>query len=169
MNNLSKQFSYDEARIQAQILLKNLSSTENKEAFKRIEQIFKNDIPQKIQLKHTLLVIANEYGFDSWLNLKNYFYTTGKTNFNPIGGGFINQWFSNYNEAKNILKQSRGYLLPYKNQFFICESGYIEYLGLDQYTQEWLLINNNWVEPINMIAWNKLNNIYSIKYIQASI
>ncbi len=113
-----------------------------------------------IQLKHTLAVIANEYGFNDWTRLKNYFTLTGLTQFEPNGGAFFNQWFSNYKEAKQILLQSGGYLLPYKNQFFICESGYIEYIGLDKDDTDWTAINYNWIEPGDMEAWQRLNNLH---------
>ena len=166
MNNLSRPFSLNEAKIQAQILLKNISSPDNslaQQAQKRL--IIIQPVPDgfnsnKIQLKHALAIIANEHGFSSWVNLKNYFSLTGLTKFNPNGGGFFNQWFNSYSEAKQMLQQTGGYLLPYKNQFFICESGYIEYIGLNEQISDWQAINYNWIEPTDMEAWQRLNNMY---------
>jgi len=166
MNNLSKPFSLNEAKIQAQILLKNLNSLDKnlaqqaKERLAGLQLLSDNFNSDKIQLKHALAVIANEYGFNSWTNLKNYFTLTGLTKFEPNGGGFFNQWFSNYKEAKQILLSGKGYLLPYKNQFFICESGYIEYIGLDSHAPDWQDINYNWIEPSDIQAWQRLSNLY---------
>lgn len=164
MNNLSRPFSLNEAKIQAQILLKNLSSLDNNLATQAHERL-KNLQPlldniNQIQLKHTLAIVANEHGFSSWINLKNYFSFTSLTKFNPNGGGFFNQWFSSYSEAKAVLQQTGGHLLPYKNQFFICESGYIEYVGLNEQPLDWQAINYNWIEPADMEAWQRLNNLY---------
>lgn len=169
MNNLSRPFSLNEAKIQARILLKNLSSQDKnlaQYAQQRINSLLvlsSNFNPNKIQLKHALSVIANEHGFNSWVNLKNYISLTGLTKFKPNGGGFINQWFSSYSEAKQILRQSGGYLLPFKNQFFICESGYIEYINLDKQDSDWQAINYNWIEPADIEAWQRLNSVYVIK------
>lgn len=164
MNNLSKPFSLNEAKIQAQILLKNISSPDQNLAqlaqsrFSSLQTLVDN--LDQIQLKHALAVIADEYDFSSWRSLKNYFSLTGLTKFNPNGGGFFNQWFSLYSEAKQILQQTGGYLLPYKNQFFICESGYIEYIGLNEYVSDWQAINYNWIEPGDIKAWQRLDALY---------
>lgn len=165
MNNLSRPFSLNEAKIQAQILLKNISSLDKnlvQLTQKRLNnlQILPDNLNQ-IQLKHALAVIANEHGFSSWVNLKNYFLLTGLTKFSPNGGGFFNQWFTSYSEAKQMLQQTGGYLLPYKNQFFICESGYIEYIGLIEQISDWQAINCNWIEPTDMEAWQRLSNRYT--------
>lgn len=165
MNNLSRPFSLNEAKIQAQILLKNISSLDNNLAQQAQERL--SILPtlldnlSQIQLKHTLAVIASEYGFSSWTNLKNYFSITGLTKFNPNSGGFFNQWFSSYLEAKQMLQQTGGYLFPYRNQFFICESGYIEHVGLIEQVSDWQGINNNWIEPADMQAWQRLNDLYA--------
>lgn len=164
MNNLSRPFSLNEAKIQAQILLKSLSSPDEnliKQAQQRLNNIqLSFDNSDRIQLKHALAIIANEYGFSSWLGLKNYFLLTGLTKFEPTVGGFFNQWFSSYSEAKQMLQQTEGYLLPYKTQFFICESGYIQHLGLNEQIADWQAINYNWIEPADMEAWQRLNTLY---------
>ncbi len=166
MNNSSRIISLSEAKIQAQILLKNLNSTESELKTVAVAKIdnYLNRIgltltADKIQLKHCLACIADQYGFDSWANCKFYFEQTQLTAFTPRGG-FFNQWFSNYSEAKQILKDSKGYLLPYRQQFFICESGYIEYLSLNPADPNWEKIGYNWVEPQDISAWQELNNAY---------
>jgi hypothetical protein len=178
MNNKTRQFSLVEAKTQAQILLKNLHgdnpdlATQAKLRIKDLPDLKLGPDSSLVKLKHALSVIAFEHGFSSWVNLKNYFTLTGLTQFTP-GGGFINQWFNNYKDAKNILKQGSAYLLPYtnkffigekgyvdKNQFFICEAGYIEFIGLDPNHPDWIAIGRNWVEPNDLIAWQHLNQAY---------
>jgi hypothetical protein len=168
MNNVSRTFSLSEAKIQAQILLKNINPNHgelSKEALAKIQQYLNrhniNLALPDLQLKHCLAYIAYVYGFASWANLKFYFERTKLTKFTPRGG-FFNQWFSNYNEAKAILLKAGGYLLPYKNHFFICERGYIDYVGLDPEDSHWDKIGNNWVEPINITAWEELEQKYLI-------
>lgn len=109
--------------------------------------------------KHCLGCFAADYGFTNWANYKFYFEHSQLSKFIPQGG-FFNQWFSNYKEAKSILKASGGYLLPYNEQFFICERGYIEYLGLNPDDENWNKIAYNWVEPEDVSAWQKLNQAY---------
>lgn len=167
MRKLSHSFNLTEAKIQAQILLKNLSDTEKSAmAIQRLVDVGcfskKDPIAENAQLKHALLVIAIERGFSSWVSLKNYFTTTGQTKFIPRGG-FFNQWFVSYKEAKKILLESPDkFLLPYQEQFFLCESGYIDFLGLDSHAKDWQLIGNNWLEPTDLQAWERLNSKYLV-------
>lgn len=95
-------------------------------------------------LKIHLAVIAMENGFKSWADLKSQI--------NFIVGGFLNNWFANYQEAKIHQQLNRGFLLPYKNQFFICEAGYIERIGFDPNDPDWKLIGWDWVEPADKVA-----------------
>lgn len=167
MSNSSHIMSLSEAKIQAQILLKNINSSDSElnTAALAVINDYLNSIglnlaADKIQLKHCLACIASQYGFNSWANCKFYFEHTQLTAFTPRGG-FFNQWFSNYQEAKEILKTSGGYLLPYQQQFFICEGGYIDYLGLNPADPNWEKIGYNWVEPQDIGAWQELNRHYT--------
>ena len=166
MNNSLRIFNLDEAKIQAQILLKQATVSDqiiSHLAAQRFLPVLQKQnlslLPHEFQLKHALAVIAHEHGFENWTNLKNYFTTTSKSIFTPQGG-FFNQWFSKYAEAKQMLSQSGGYLLPYKNQFFICEAGFIEYVGLNAQASEWQKIGYNWVEPQDFSTWQILKDKY---------
>lgn len=166
MNNSSRIISLSEIKIQAQILLKKINSSDHKlkaDALAKIAGYLKSInlelSAEDIQLKHCLGCLAADYGFANWANCKFYFEHSQLSKFIPQGG-FFNQWFSNYKEAKSILKTSGGYLLPYNEQFFICERGYIEYLGLNPDAEDWNKIAYNWVEPEDIRAWQKLNQAY---------
>jgi hypothetical protein len=73
-----------------------------------------------------------------------------------IKGGFLHQWFADYAKAKSCLKQGGGFLFPYQNQFFICDTGYIQDLGLDPNDPDWKLIGHDWVNPDDKEARERL-------------
>lgn len=158
MNKPHKSFSVAECKIQASILLKSLHSKDIgkiKLAVKRFqrlaefvkltaEEILQTDIKRK----HALAVIAVEKGFKSWIELKSQL---------PfIRGGFLNQWFASYPEAKSYLQSEGGFLLPFKKQFFICDANYITELGFDADDNDWKLIGYDWAQPDNKEAWQRL-------------
>lgn len=108
----------------------------------------KEIIQADIKRKHALAVIANEKGFKSWTDLK--------CQLPFIRGGFLNQWFVNYTEAKSYQQLNGGFILPFKNQFFICDADYINHLGFNTEDQDWKLIGYDWVNPNNQDAWKRL-------------
>jgi hypothetical protein len=158
MNKPHKSFSVKECKIQASILLKSLHSNDIEQArqatkrFKRLPQFaeFTLDaiIHTDIKRKNALAVIALENGFKSWADLK--------CQLPFIRGGFLNQWFANYTDAKSYLQLNGGYLLPYKNQFFICDADYLSNLGLNPDDADWKLAGYDWVNPDNREAWQRL-------------
>ncbi|MGB6976052.1 MAG: hypothetical protein WBE18_01130 [Gammaproteobacteria bacterium] len=158
MNKSSKPYSVAECKIQASILLKSFHSNDPekaKSAAKRLRRLPEFDklsleeiIQTNIKRKHALAVIALEKGFKSWADLK--------CQIPFIIGGFLNKWFVNYEEAKTHLHITHGFLLPYKNQFFICEADYIKQIGLDPNDPDWELMGYDWAKPSNHEAWQRL-------------
>jgi hypothetical protein len=71
---------------------------------------------------------------------------------------FLNRWFTTYDQARAALESEGGYLLPYKNQFFITEAGAIRELGLDPEDPDWELIGWDWVRPNDRAAWQRLQH-----------
>jgi|688.fasta_scaffold714636_2 hypothetical protein len=131
----------EECKIQASILFKSLTKPSDSSdamslgALKRFRRCPETrDIPTDLlKLKHAFAVIAFEKGFSSWETLK--------LQIGLIKGGFLNLWFRNYEEAKAYQKESGGFLLPYKKQFFICNHDYIRNLGLDPNDPRWASIH----------------------------
>lgn len=176
MNKVSKlSFNLDECKTKATILHKALHSedlTQLTDASTRFRclPLFSNskdsDIIGKAQHKHALNVIAIENGFDSWANLKTYFEKTKLTNF-ILHSGFLNQWFAKYKEAKEYLTtnkhNSQLFLLPYKNQFLVCDANCIEYMGLQPDNPDWNSINYNWAEPGDIKVWERLNQMHRLR------
>lgn len=158
MNKPHKSFSVNECKIQASMLLKSLHSQDRdkiKQAVKRFQRLpeftqFPLDEPDhtKVQRKYALAVIALEKGFKSWTDLK--------CQLPFIQGGFLNKWFANYSEAKTHLQMNGGFLLPYRNQFFICDANYIKNIGLNPDDSDWQLIGYDWSTPNNLEAWQRL-------------
>ena len=68
----------------------------------------------------------------------------------------LNRWFTIYEEARASLDAEGGYLLPYKNQFFITSSDGIRDLGLDADDRDWARLGWDWVQPKDSEAWQRL-------------
>ncbi len=158
MNKSHQPLSVEECKIQASILLKALYSNEPemaRKAAKRFQRLpeftklsFEEILQSDIKRKHALAAIAHEKGFKSWVDLKSQL---------PfIIGGFLNHWFAHYAEAKAYLQSHQGFLLPFKNQFFICDKHYIKQLGLDPNDPDWKLISYDWANPDDQKAWQRL-------------
>lgn len=171
----------EEYKTQASILLKQLRSSNIDTALKvasRFHELphFQALSPQqlveseRVQLKHALDVIAREHHFNSWADFKKDFdrkeryraYKQNKAQTYTIHypercSRFTNEWHVDYKIASTELGRTGGYLFPYHNQFFICQSEYIVELGLDPDDQDWKYIGWNWVQPIDQEAWKRLN------------
>ena len=158
MNKSHKSFSVAEYKIKASILLKTLHSHDANSAmqaakrFKRLPEFSKTALDQiihaDIKHKHALSVIALEKGFATWSDLK--------CQLPFIRGGFLNNWFNSYQEAKNFQSSQGGYLLPFKNQFIVCTADYINALSFDSNDSDWQTIQYDWVHPENKSAWQRL-------------
>lgn len=73
-----------------------------------------------------------------------------------IVGGYLNLWYANYSEAKIELQAHGGFLLPYKKQFFICNTTYMKQIGFDPDSPDWVRIAYDWVKPSDQDAWQRL-------------
>ena len=69
---------------------------------------------------------------------------------------FLNRWFTRYAEARATLDAEGGYLLPYRNHFFVTVAGGIEELGLDPKDGDWERIGWDWVRPKDTEARERL-------------
>ena len=162
-----------EYRIRAKRLLKQLKQTESEDKtleaagrFQRLQsfsgmaasQILENS--ENVKLKHALAIIALEEGYGSWRELKVSADATAEATslemYDPRMDTFLNRWFVSYGDARTSLEKEGGFLLPYKNQFFVCEDGAIKMLGLDPEDPDWELIGRDWVKPRDRKAWLRL-------------
>jgi len=163
------EYALNEVKIQAKKLLKALQA--DNELQDRLQQSWRKLALanlDELKLKHCLKLIANQLGFVNWqqaqgaltgcnteeepLNMGTFFYPKG-------GGAFINEWFSDYQQAKEVLAKhpKNKWLLPYKNQFIIVGQDYIKVFKLDEkLMQLWSDIEHDMVSSYNTATWDKL-------------
>ncbi|MBP6673620.1 MAG: hypothetical protein KA247_10745 [Bacteroidetes bacterium] len=167
---------YEYLKNEAEILLK-LALNLDPEAivrFHRLEQFsaltaVETTAVEELQLKNALHVIAIENGYASWNELKTALDSAAETSpfavindqFYPKGfTTYWNIWFAKYSQAKKVLQDGGGFLLPFKNQYFIVEEHFVDSIGLPHTLPEWKSIGNDWVHPKHAKAWLKLNAMY---------
>jgi hypothetical protein len=109
-----------------------------------------------IALKDALEIIAKHANFASWRELKKNL-DANAILVRHLGPSVWNVWYSSYEDAVRDLGQSEGrYLLPYQKQFFICDIHYVNRLNIDVDDADLKLVGNNWVEPKDAAAWDRL-------------
>jgi hypothetical protein len=130
---------------------------------------------QRVHLKHALAVIAEENGHESWSAMKMAYESAaplpaplarsastdeGESARWHVRGmdAFLNRWFSKYEDAQRSLQAEGGYLLPYRNQFFVCEAEAIRLLGLDPLDPDWERIGWDGVHPADPEAYVRLRD-----------
>ena len=115
---------------------------------------FEKKLPE-IQLKHSYHVVAYEYGYNRWEDLKEEVVKNDLL-FRSNGVGFVYKWFNTYREAELYHTNQGGYLLKFWGDYVVCGEEYIRLLQLDQYLKEWESIGFNWVQPAEPVAYQKL-------------
>jgi hypothetical protein len=75
----------------------------------------------------------------------------------PRMDAILSRWFTNYDEARSAREAEGGYLLPYKNHFFVTSGEAIRELGLDPADPDWARIGWDWVRPQDAEAWQRLH------------
>jgi hypothetical protein len=73
-------------------------------------------------------------------------------------GAFLNHWCATYDEARALRESQGGYLLPFKDQFFVTGAEGIEELGLDPQDPDWERIGFDWVRPLDLEAGARLQD-----------
>ena len=107
-----------------------------------------------VQRKDALACVAAEEGFASWTALKHAYSTAAL--FNRMTGGCLNRWFKSYAAAKDSQARDGGYLFPFRKQYFVCEAGFIDALGLDPADPDWEAIRRDWAAPCDRAAYQRL-------------
>lgn len=106
--------------------------------------------PVDLQHKHALLTVAREAGFVSWQQAQKVI--QGEVKQGDNFGEFwysvrtmstLNHWCVKYDEAKQLLLTKGGYLIPYKSQFAVVHSAYIEAIGLSPNDHHWASLEHD--------------------------
>lgn len=109
------------------------------------------------QLKHIYHLMALEYGFNNWSEMKEYIIEQDML-YKKSGVAVIHSWFPSYSLALAYFKKNGGYLLKFWDDYVVCGPEYIKLLNLHTYAQQWQLIGYNWVEPAHLEAYHTLYN-----------
>jgi len=80
----------------------------------------------------------------------------GKLWYHPNLDVFLNRWFSSYEAARSSLESEGGFLLPYQEHFFVCESDVISAMGLEPDDPDWEKIGRDCVSPADAAAFQRL-------------
>lgn len=114
-----------------------------------------------IQRKHALAAIAASLGYANWAECRRRLEPPPAARldterFFTKAGGFLNRWFARYDEARASLVALGGTLFPFRWQFFICEAGFLDALGLDPGNPDWDRIGRDWLRPLDEAARQRL-------------
>jgi hypothetical protein len=124
--------------------------------FKKQAKILSKE--RDLKTKEALDIISKENGYSTWGEFKNSLDTFWYNKSSP----FLTKWFTTHAEAKNHQKEKGGYLLTFKGQYFIVDTDYIEFLGIDPDAEIWHQISYD-VSPANsfdkLYEYLKKNNI----------
>jgi hypothetical protein len=117
-----------------------------------------------LQLKEALNILAVSAGYGSWRELKAAYETTD--HYCPPGtSAHWKTWYKSYDEARTHLmghtntgENGRAeFLLPYRDQYFVCEIHYLEALGISASDSDLAKVGTNWVELRDAAAFARLN------------
>ena len=119
------------------------------------------ELPEQVKRKHALNLIANEFGFSSWSVARNILTGKPEDDFGTLlypraCFGYLNNWYSNYEEALACREGVKDYLLAYKRQFLVVSEDYISTLGLDPQDPDWEKIGRDWARPSDIEARTRL-------------
>lgn len=127
-------------------------------AIHELEGLEPEAVARSVQRKHCLAVVARRLGSASWDALRGSLNASVGDDFGTLlhVHGYWNIWSANYTEALTIRADHGGYLLPYKRQFMVVETHYLEGLGFDPSDADWERIERNWIEPADPEARGRL-------------
>lgn len=112
--------------------------------------------PARVRLKHALTLVAVERGFASWPALKRAREATGDEVYAPRVSLYLNLWFAEHAEARQVLAAQGGYLLPYRRYCYITSAEGVRELGLDPDDPDWARIGFDWLQPADREAHARL-------------
>ncbi|MEK6279818.1 MAG: hypothetical protein AABN95_05640 [Acidobacteriota bacterium] len=69
---------------------------------------------------------------------------------------FLNRWFATYEDARKSREKDGGYLLPFRRQYFVCESEVIRTMGLEPADPDWEKIGWDVARPLDVEASERL-------------
>ena len=107
-------------------------------------------------LRQALDQIAATAGHPSWRQLQAAL--SGDELYYPsYASARLNAWFAAHADAAAYQAQHGGHVLPYRGQFFVCETSYVEMLGIPAHDPDLALVGPDWTQPRDAEAWGRLH------------
>lgn len=131
-----------------------MSSVESLKIRAKLLQKSKRKSGKVIALKEAFGIIAKSQGYKSWKDLKDDYEISDLLN-PPRWSSQWKQWFTDKTDAQRFLN-SKTYLIPYRDQYFICDDDYLKALGIDVTDEDLKLVGNDFTSPQNARAWIRL-------------
>ncbi len=114
-----------------------------------------------VRRRHGLAALARGLGFESWTHAVQVLRGENSEDFGKLlyphaCGAHSNVWSASYREAREIHRETGGYLLAYRHQFLIVEEDFIRTMGLNPKDEDWKAIGFDWVKPKSREARRRL-------------
>lgn len=134
----------------------SLSSLESLKIKAKLLQKKKND--PNFKLKQSYEIIARTSGYSSWKEMKDSIELGDLLN-PPKWSAIWKNWVSTKKEALDQLEKNQ-FILPFRNNYFICTIDYINALGIKSDDPDLILVGQDWSEPRDKSAYLRIiNNI----------
>lgn len=115
-------------------------------------------------LPHALSVVAHAAGLDDWPSLQARLAKRAAlrarrapTAFYPsFAAAYTHHWFADHASAVSHRASNGGYLLPFRDHFFVASAEYIRALGLDPDDADWTRLGHDAARPADGEALRRL-------------
>ena len=111
----------------------------------------------KIKLKQAYAILAKSAGYSSWREMKMSIEESSVFRPSGVSLPYWNNLYTDYKEAKEHMTNKQ-YLLPYEGHYFLCESDYIESLGIDLFDEDLKKVGKDWINPEDVRAFQRLTD-----------
>lgn len=101
-------------------------------------------------LKDAFQLLAQSAGYSGWREYKE---ALEKHEALRPPSSMWHTWYSTYEEARNHLVGSGGFLVPFEKHFFIADEHYLAALGLDADDPDVIAVGRDWAKPASPSAW----------------
>jgi hypothetical protein len=116
-----------------------------------------------LRLGECLRSVAREAGFLHWEHARRVLAGEAASGddmgtfwYAPRCSAILCQWFADGRAAAQAVRQSPGFLLPYRLQFVLAPAAYVRELGLDPTHEAWSRLQRDLVAGYGSSGWQQL-------------